>query len=123
MVIGADTLFRFRARQFTGRFGDGALDGRMMRLHPGPYGAADMPGGMVPDDAERLCAVGGPAGRPPPEKLGRDQTDRPPIDKTDQHGLGICTQPAIAGERWAHMGAGGIRTHSHDGWLGVILVA
>jgi hypothetical protein len=26
------------------------------------------------------------------------------------------------GERWAPMGAGGIQTHDHDGWLVAILV-
>ena len=130
MVIGADTLSRFRTRQLTCGFGDGALamhpfrfnaiepgtlgrqladdqatatgalDPLVMSLNPGSYGAAHMPGGVVPDDEERLFAVVGQACSQPPEKLGRDQTDRPPVDKADQHGLGVSTQQAIAGERF-----------------------
>jgi len=129
VVRGADTLCRFRARQLTGGCGagalamhpcrfhaiepgtlarqlaehqataPGALDALMMSLNPAPYGAADRPGGLVPDDEERLCAVGGSAGRQPPETRGRDPADRPPVDKADQHGMGVCTQPALAGER------------------------
>ena len=128
MVIGAETLFRFRARQFTGGFGDGALamhpcrfhasepgtlarqladdqatatgalDPLVMGLDPGPYGAAHMPGGIVPDDQERLFAVVGHPCSQPPEKLGRDQTDRPPVDQAEQHGLGVSTPQARAGE-------------------------
>jgi len=130
VVIATETLSRFCARQFTGGFGDGALArhpcrfnaieprafGRQLTDHqatatgaldplvmspdPGPDGAADVPGGVVPDQQERRLAIVGPPCSQPPEKLGGHQTDWPPVDNADQHGLGVGPQPAIAGERF-----------------------
>jgi hypothetical protein len=82
-----------------------ALDPRVMGREPRPHVTADRPGRVIPDDDERLLACVGQAGSQPPEILGGDVTDRPPVDNTEPPGLGVRPPHPIAGERWG----GGIR--------------
>ena len=100
VVIGAEPLFRFRACQLTGGFGDGALamhpcrfnaiapgtlarqladhqatatgalDPLVMALDPGPYGAAHRPGGVVPDRSRAPVCRRRPPGQPATREHG-----------------------------------------------------
>ena len=128
MVIVTDALSCFLACEFAGGLSDGtlamdpfrfnavepgalarqlaqhqaaaasALDPLVMGLEPRPHFTADMPGSVIPDDDERLFAFVGQSGSQPPEILGGDVADGPPVDKADQHGIGVRPPQPIAGE-------------------------
>jgi hypothetical protein len=76
----------------------GALDPLVMGLASCLHVTADMPGGMIPDDAERRLACIGPSDSQPPEILGGDMADGLPVDHADQHGLGVRPPPSIISE-------------------------
>ena len=76
------------------------LDVPVVCLDPGPHGLADVPRGIVPDQQQGGFAFGGQPGRQPGEKWRRHRTDRPPIDKAEEHALCIRASQPITRDRF-----------------------
>src|SRR6185369_17571019 len=79
--------------------GAGGLDPAIVGHDPGPHLAADVPGGVVPDQGRDPDTLGRePAGRPGEEGAGHG-THRSPGDEPRQHPLALGRPRAVAGER------------------------
>jgi hypothetical protein len=130
VVIVTDTLSCFRACEFAGGFGNGALamhpfrfntmepgalarqlahhqataagalDPLVMGLEPRPHCPADVPGGVIPSHDERLFAFVGQSLGQPAERLAGHVTDWTPTHEAKGHGMGVRTPQAVAGERF-----------------------
>src|SRR5215475_924388 len=67
---------------------------------PGADPLASVPGGIVPDEQERLLPLGGQHLANPGEKRLGDLADGTPLHEAQQQLSGVATQQAIAGQRF-----------------------
>src|SRR4051812_253088 len=76
----------------------GLLDRAIARPDPVPHLAADVPGGVVPDQDQHPDAVGREVLGDPGEEGAGHRADRPPVDEAQQHPLVRGQPQAVAGE-------------------------
>src|SRR3954466_2784667 len=77
----------------------GGLDPPVVGPDPGADRAADVPGGVVPDQGQDPDAVGRHPLGPPGEEGAGEGADRPPRHEAQQHPLALGQPEAVAGER------------------------
>ena len=110
MIIGTNPLHQFGHRQQASRFSDRPLamdpfgfDGiepralagqptatflfnpAIMSFNPVPDLVAEMPGGVIPNEKQRSFALASEVGQQPSQKGGGHRTNRPALDKAQQH--------------------------------------
>src|SRR5262249_18014560 len=68
-------------------------------LDPAPHPRADMPGGIVPDQQQRLLALPGQFAANPAQEVHGHLADRPTVHETQQHPARVAPQQPVAGQR------------------------
>src|SRR5919198_1826117 len=75
-----------------------ALDTLVVGFEPLPDDCTAMPGGIGPDQQHCLLALTDHAFSDPGERVTGDLTHGPPVDKAQQHGVGLREEEPVAGE-------------------------
>ena len=76
----------------------GSLDLTIVRPDPATRRAADVPGGIVPEEHQNPDAISRELLGGKSEKGAGDGTDRPPLDETEQHPCAGRQPEAVAGQ-------------------------
>src|SRR5205814_8678652 len=78
-----------------------ALDTLVVGFEPLPYHFTAMPGGIIPDQQQRLLAMMDHAISDPGQIVAGHLADRPPVDKAQQHRIRLGQEEPVARESLA----------------------